>query len=322
MRRFFTALALVGGLFGAGLAIAQDYPARAPIRWIVPYPAGGGTDNIARLVTQRASEVLKQNFVVENRAGGNTVIATQTLLSSAKDGYTVMHTVEQLASNTSLYPDLKYSAERDLEFIAQIARVPFILLVRPNLPASDAAGLIAYLRKNGESVNYGSYGQGGASHLVTEAFADRIGVRLTHVPFQGAAPAIQSLISGQIDLYFSDPTVALPFIRAGRLKPLLVSTRERLPYLPEVPTVHENGFAEFDMYTWHGLVAPKGIPAEAVRTLSAAIGKILEEPAMKKELLERGLIPDPRTPEQFRETFLKSQASLGTIVRKLNIRIQ
>jgi tripartite-type tricarboxylate transporter receptor subunit TctC len=314
---FLMALGLLAGV----PATAQDYPART-IRWIVPYPAGGGADNIARLLTQRLSEQFKQTIVVDNRPGGNTIIATHALLAAPKDGYTVMQTAEQIASNGSLYPDLKYSAERDAEFISQFARVPFILLARPNLPASDAASLIAYLKANGDKVNYGSWGQGGANHLVMEAFADRIGTRLTHIPFQGAAPAIQSLLGGQIDLYFSDPTVALPFIRAGKLKPLLVSTRERLSYLPEVPTVHEAGYASFDMYTWHGLVASKGVPEAAVRALSAAVNKIMQEPAVRNELLERGLIADPRSADEFRDTFMKTQTSLGDVVRRLNIRIQ
>lgn len=320
MRNIIAALAAALSIVG-GQAAAQDYPSKT-IRWIVPYPAGGGADNVSRLVTHRASELLKQAIVVDNRPGGNTVIATQLLLAAPKDGYTVMYTAEQMASNTSLYRDLKYSAERDVEFVAQMARVPFILLSRPNLDVSDAAGVVAYMKKNGDRVTYGSWGQGGANHLVMEAFADRVGIRPTHVPFQGAAPAVQNLLGGQIDFYFSDPTVALPFIRSGKLKPLLVSTRERLPYLPDVPTAHESGYPEFDMYTWHGLVAPKGVPADVVRLLSATVAKVLDEPATRKELLDRGLIPDAKNPEQFRETFLKTQTSLGHIVQKLNIRIQ
>lgn len=321
MRILTTALMAATFLFGSGLTSAQDYPSRA-VRWVVPYPAGGGGDNIARLVSQRVSEVLKQSIVVDNRPGGNTVIATQYLLSSPKDGYTVLHTAEQIASNGSLYPNLQYSAERDLDFIALMARVPFVLLARPNLPVTDAASVIAYMKKEGDKVNYGSWGQGGANHLVMEAFADRIGTRPTHVPFQGAAPAVQSLLGEHIDLYFSDPTVALPYIRSGKLKPLLVTTKERLPYLPEIPTVAESGYPGFDMYTWHGLVAPKGTPPAVAQKLSATIKQVVAEPAINKELMERGLIPDAQGPEQFKETFLKTQAELGGIVRKLGIKIQ
>jgi tripartite-type tricarboxylate transporter receptor subunit TctC len=315
------ALIAIACLLGGGPAIAQDYPSK-PIRWIVPYPAGGGADNIARLVTQRLSEQLRQTIVVENRPGGNTIIATQALLGSPKDGYTVMQTAEQIASNASLYPDLKYSAERDIEFISQLARVPFILLARADLPVSSATGLIAYIKANGDKVNFGSWGQGGANHLVMEAFADRIGTRMTHIPFQGAAPAVQNLLGGQIDLYFSDPTVALPFIKSGKVKALLVSTRQRLPYLPDVPTVHEAGYPGFDMYTWHGLIGAKGIPDHVVNVLSAAMTKVMHDPAVRAELLERGLIADPKTPEEFRDTFVKTQSLLGGVVRKLNIRIQ
>lgn len=321
MRIFRTALIALSLLCATGAAVAQEYPSR-PIRWLVPYPAGGGADNIARLVAQRVSDLLKQSVIVDNRPGGNTVIATQLLLSAPKDGYTVMHTVEQIASNTSLYPKLSYSAERDVDFIAQIARVPFVLLVRPDFPASDAAGVIATMKQNGDKINYGSYGQGGANHLIMEAFADRIGVHPTHIPFQGAAPAIQNLMGGQIDLYFSDPTVALPYIRSGKLKAVLVTTKERLPYLPDLPTVAESGYPDFDMYTWHGLVAPKGLPPQVVATLADTVKKVVSDPAVNKELLERGLIPDAQGPSQFRETFMNSQATLGTIVQKLGIKIQ
>ncbi|MDR6858771.1 tripartite tricarboxylate transporter substrate binding protein [Variovorax guangxiensis] len=321
MRIATLSIALIACLFAAGGAAAQDYPSK-PIRWIVPYPAGGGADNLARLVTQRVSQALKQPIVVDNRPGGNTIIGTQALLASPKDGYTVMHTAEQLASNASLYPELKYSAEREIEFIAPMVRTPLVLLARPDLPASDAAGLFAFLKQGGDKVTFGSWGQGGANHLVMEAFADRVGVRPTHIPFPGAAPAIQSLLGGQIDVYFSDPTTALPYIRSGKLKALLVSTRDRLPFLPNVPTVHESGYPGFDMYTWQGLVAAKGIPPEVVKTLAATVRQTIQEPEIHKELLERGFIPDPGTPEQFKASFLRTQSLLGDIVRKLNIRIQ
>lgn len=321
MRTVLSVLAFLACCFTGGAAMAQEYPSK-PIRWIVPYPAGGGADNLARLVTQRLSQSLKQPIVVDNRPGGNTIIGTQALLSSLKDGYTVMHTAEQLASNTALYPDLKYSADRDIEFVAPMVRTPLVLLARPNLPVSDAAGVIAYMKERGDKVTFGSWGQGGANHLVMEAFADRVGARPVHVPFPGAAPAIQNLLGGQIDLYFSDPTTALPYVRAGKLKALLVSTRNRLPFLPDVPSVHESGYPGFDMYTWQGLVIPKGAPAGAVKTLSAAVRQAIADPDIHKELLERGFIPDPGTPEQFRETFGRTQMELGNVVRKLNIRIQ
>lgn len=321
MRSLSVTLIATALLLGGSLAMAQEYPSRT-IRWIVPYPAGGGTDNIARLVTRRAAELLKQSIVVDNRPGGNTVIATQVLLSSPKDGYTLMQTADQIASNSALYPNLQYSASRDVDFISQIARIPFVLLARPNLPASDAASVIAYLKKEGEKVNYGSYGQGSLSHLIMESFADRVGVRPTHIPFQGAAPAVQSLLAGQIDLYFSDPTVALPYIRSGKLKAVMVTTKERLSYLADVPTVAESGYPGFDLYSWHGLVAPKGIPPESARTLANVVKQVVSEPEIQKELMERGLIPDAQGPEHFRETFLKTEGSLGGVVRKLNIKIQ
>jgi len=314
-------MASVAFLCFAGVAVAQDYPSRQ-IRWLVPYPPGGGADNVARVVTQRLSQMIKQSIIVDNRPGGNTIIGTQALLSSPRDGYTVMNTAEQVAVNASLYPDLKYSAERDLEFIAPLVRTPLVLLAGPDFPANDVASLVTYMKERGDRVTYGSWGQGGMNHLTMEAFADRVGVAPLHVPYPGAAPAIQALLSGQIDLYFSDPATALPHIRAGKLKPLLVSAKERLQTLPNVPTVQESGYPGFDLYSWQGVVAPKGIAPQTIQALAKAVRDTLNEPAINKELLERGFLPDPGTPEQFRESFLRSQKALGEIVRKRNIRIQ
>ncbi|OVZ63698.1 hypothetical protein CDO44_03300 [Pigmentiphaga sp. NML080357] len=321
MRQAGIALAFVTCLaFSAG-AGAQAYPTHA-IRWLVPYPPGGGADNVARVVTQRLAQRLGQAIIVDNRPGGNTIIGTQALLSAPKDGYTVMNTAEQIAVNAALYPDLKYSAERDLDFVAPLVRTPLVLLARRDLPVSDAAGLLAYLKERGDRVTYGSWGQGGMNHLTMEAFADRAGVRPTHVPFSGAAPAVRDLLGGQIDLYFSDPATALPHLRTGKLKALLVSTRERLAYLPDVPTIHESGYRDFDMYSWQGVVAPKGMPPQALKTLAAAVRETLQQPDVNKELLERGFLPEPGTPEAFRAFFLRSQATLAGIVRKRNIRIE
>ncbi|MBN9478244.1 MAG: hypothetical protein ABS43_26435 [Bordetella sp. SCN 67-23] len=319
--RLIPAVFALFSCLAAGAAVAQAYPAH-PIRWLVPYPAGGGADNVARVVTQRLSQKLGQAIVVDNRPGGNTIIGTQALLSAARDGYTVMNTAEQVAVNAALYPDLKYSAERDLDFVAPLVRTPLLLLARRDLPVSDAAGLLAYMKERGDRVTYGSWGQGGMNHLTMEALAARVGVHPTHVPFPGAAPAIRDLLGGQIDLYFSDPATALPYLRTGKLKVLLVSTRERLPYLPDVPTVDESGYPGFDMYSWQGVLAPKGMPPQVRDTLAAAIRDTLQQPDVNQELRDRGFIPDPGTPEQFRAFFLRSQAELGEIVHKRNIRIQ
>ncbi len=321
MRIVRSMLVLLACLAGAGAAPAEDYPSR-PLRWIVPYPPGGGADIVARTVTQRLAQTLKQSIVVDNKPGGSTIIGTQALLSSPKDGYTLMNTAEQIAANTALYPDLKYSAERDIEFVAPLVRTPLVLVVRPDFPASDAAGLFAYLKSRDDKLSYGSWGQGGMSHLTMEMLADRVGVHPTHIPFNGMAPALQALISGQIDLCFSDPATARPHILAGKLKPLLVSTRSRVPYLPEVPTVHESGYPGFDMYSWQGVLGPRGMPPEVVKALSAAVRQTLLQPELHKDLLDRGYIPDPGTSEQFRAFFLRSQTELAEVVRKRNIRIQ
>jgi tripartite-type tricarboxylate transporter receptor subunit TctC len=313
---------LLGCLLFADAAGAQGtYPSK-PIRWIVPYPAGGGADKLARLIAHRLSQSLKQTVVVENHVGASTTVAMQAMLAAPRDGYTVLQTAEQIAVNTSLFPKLEYSPQRDIQFIAPIVRTPLVLLTRPGLPVSDPASLVAYMRKNGSRATYASWGQGAINHLAMAAFADLVGTHLRHIPYPGAAPALVGLLNGDIDLYFSDVTSAMPYIRSGQLRALLVSTRDRLAYLPAVPSVHESCYPGFDMATWQGLVSAEGIPPKAAQTLASAVRMALEDPEVAKELRDRSFVPDPGTPEQFRQTFLQTQTQLGNLLRKLDIRPQ
>jgi tripartite-type tricarboxylate transporter receptor subunit TctC len=305
----------------AAQTAAQDFPSKQ-IRWIVPYPPGGGGDIVARLVSHKMSGTTAQSILVENRPGGNTVIGTQALLSSKADGYTVMHTAEQIAANGTLYKNLKYSAEKDIDFIGTVVKTPLVLLAKFDLPVSNAQEVIAYLKANDRKVTYGSWGQGGMNHLTMEAFAARLNVTPVHVPFAGAAPAIKDLLGGEIDLYFSDLASALPHVRAGKLKPMLVSTRERVPMLPNIPTLQELGFEGFDMYSYQGVVAPKGMPPEVLNKLSELLRNAVNNPEVRADLSSRGFIPAPSTSAEFRAQFLESQTQLGNIIRQRNIVIE
>lgn len=311
----------MGLLLSASLVHAQDYPNK-PIRWIVPYPPGGGGDIVARLITPKIASATSQNILVDNRPGGNTIIGTQYLLSNKPDGYSVLHTAEQIAANGSLYKNLKYSAEKDLEFIGTVVKTPLVLLAKLDLPVSNAQEVIAYMKAQDKKVTYGSWGQGGMNHLTMEAFAQRLNVSPVHAPYAGAAPAIKDLLGGVIDLYFSDLASALPHVKAGKLKPLLVSTKERVPLLPDIPTLQELGFEGFDMYSYQGIVAPKGFSPEVLQKLSDLLRNAVNHPEVRSELTSRGFIPAPSTPAEFRKQFLDSQAQLGEVIRLRNIVVE
>lgn len=315
---FISAFSVMGVAFTVN---AQDFPNK-PLRWIVPYPPGGGGDIVARIVSPKISTATSQSILVDNRPGGNTVIGTQNLLSSKADGYTVMHTAEQIAANGTLYKNLKYSAEKDIEFIGTVVKTPLVLLAKLDLPVSNAQEVIAYMKAQDRKVTYGSWGQGGMNHLTMEAFAGRLNVSPVHAPYLGAAPAIKDLLGGVIDLYFSDLASALPHVKAGKLKPLLVSTKERVPMLPDIPTLQELGFEGFDMYSYQGVVAPKGLPPEVLQKFSELLRNAVNHPEVKAELTSRGFIPAPSTSAEFRKQFLDSQAALGEVIRQRNIVVE
>lgn len=304
------------------LAMAATYPNSQSVRWIVPYGAGGGTDIVARILTQHMSNKMGQSFMVDNRPGGNTIIGTQALLSSKPDGFTVMQTAEQIAANAALYPSLKYNAANDLEFVSSLVRTPLVLLAKGSLPIKSPADLLAFMRSKNEAVNYGSWGQGGMNHLTMEAFAAKLGLQPTHIPFTGAAAAIKELLGDNIDLYFSDLGTALPHIEAKKVTPVLVSAKTRIPALPNVPTIHESVFEGFDMYSWQGVLAPKGMPIDAIEQLATAIRDALQTPSVRDDLISRGFFPNPLTPAQFRAQFIESQKLLGDVIRSRGIKIQ
>lgn len=300
---------------------AQDYPSRQ-IRWVVPYPAGGGADILARIMSQNMQATLKQPIVVENKPGGNTRIATQFLAKSPADGYTVMNSTDQIAANSSLYKNVGVNATQEVDYVGAIVKTPLVLLARLDLPATSVKEVIEYIKNNDKKVNYGSWGLGSTNHLTMEALAGRIGTSPTHVPFQGAAPAATALLGGVIDLYFTDLGSALPYIKSGKLKAIAVTTKERIPMIQDIPTIAESGFPDFDVFTYQGLLVPKGTPSAVINTLNKAIRVALDNPEIKNELLTRGVIPDPGTPEQFKAQVMKSEKELGEIIRRLNIVIE
>ncbi len=300
--RLLSSLILSGVLLVAPAsypASAQDYPTK-PIRVIVPYPAGGPTDVLARLVGQKAGEALGQPVVVDNRGGAGGVIGTDAVAKAAPDGYTLgLANNATHATNSSLYPTLPYDAVKDFAPIALVATVTHLLVVHPSLGLKDVAGLVAYAKANPGKLNYASTGNGSASHLAMELFKTRTGTDMLHVPYRGSAPAANDLLGNQVQVMFATLPTVLQHVQAGTLTPLAVAGLERWPALPTIPTVDQSGLAGFNADAWFGFVAPAKTPPAIVIRLQAEIAKVMALPDVKDKLFQLGFLATISTPEAF-----------------------
>jgi tripartite-type tricarboxylate transporter receptor subunit TctC len=300
LRRNFCLLGLFVALIslaGPGSASALDYPTR-PVRWIVPYPAGGATDILARLVGNKLSERLGQQFIIENKAGAGNNIGTEAVVNAAPDGYTLLLVNPANAINASLYAKLTYNFVRDIAPIAGITRTPNIMTVSKDVTAKTVAEFIAYAKANPGKVNMASSGNGTSVHLSGEMFMAMTGVKMQHVPYRGAAPALTDMLSGQVQVIFDNMPSVISHIKAGTLRALAVTTAERSQELPDVPTVAET-VKDYEASAWFGVGAPKGTPREIIEKLNKEVNEILVEPAMKARLAELGGVPMVGTPEDF-----------------------
>ena len=293
MKRLLGALLLI-----PCLACAQAYPAR-PVRIIVPYPPGGATDVMARVVAQKLNESWLQQAVVENKAGASGTVGSELVAKSAPDGYTLLLQGTQHAINLSLYKQLPYDTLRDFAAVAYIAAAPFLLVVHPSVPANSVTELIAYIKTRPGGLNYGSSGVGGAAHLAGEIFKTSAGVQLTHIPYKGGAPALTDLLGGQVPIVFDPIPTSLTHVRGGRLRALAISSARRSALVPELPTVAEAGLPGFDVSAWFGLYAPAATPREIVGKLNADVNRVLQLPEVKEKFAALGAESLPMTTEQF-----------------------
>ena len=280
-----------------GSASALDYPTR-PVRFVVGYPAGGATDIIARLIGQRLSERLGQQFVIENKPGAGNNIGTETVVNAEPDGYTVLLVNPANYINASLYANLKFNFVRDIAPVASFNRVPNVMTVGKDVPAKTVAEFIAYVKANPGKVNMASSGNGTSVHLSGEMFMAMTGTKMQHVPYRGAAPAITDMLGGQVQVIFDNMPSIIQHIRSGALRALAVTTAERSPQLPDVPTVAET-VPGYEASALFGMGAPKKTPKEIIEKLNTEINAILAEPEMKKRLVELGGEPLIETPEEF-----------------------
>ena len=303
-----------------GAAQAQSSYPNQPIKLVVPYPAGGGADVVTRLVAQAAGAILGQPVVVYNKPGAGTIVGADYVAHSKPDGYTLMLADSStLATNPSLYKKLPYSPERDLVPVTLVTYYPFLLVSRPGFPAKSVAEVIDYVRQNPGKVTFASGGLGGPHHLAMELFAVETKTNLVHVPYKGAAPAIQDLMGGQVDLMFLDLAAGHNFIREGKLRAYGAATTTRVPKFPDLPTMNETGVNGFVASTWTGIVAPAGTPPEVIARLNDAFVSALKSAPVQAQLANLGVEAIPGTPARFTEHVKSESARLGALIKTKNI---
>src|SRR2546427_3748780 len=315
----FVSLALA--LF-AGAAVAQAYPAK-PIRLIVPFPPGGGTDIAARTIANKLSDNVKWTFVVENKPGAGGNLGVEQAVKSPADGYTlVIGQTSNLAINPTLYAKLPYDSLKDLSPVALIVSAPVVFVVAANSRYASLGDLLAAAKSDPGGVTFASPGNGPVSHLTGELLQRAAGVRLTHVPYKGASQALTDTLGGQVQSFMSSVPSALSQIKAGRLRAIAVTSAKRAPELPEVPTIAESGYKGFEASTWYGLLAPAGTPAAIVAKLNAEVNHALGTPEMRQRLPAQGGEPLGGPPGQF-ASFLKAEhAKWGRVVKESGARAE
>ncbi|MBV6306568.1 tripartite tricarboxylate transporter substrate binding protein [Candidimonas humi] len=312
--KLLAAAAALAGLAGFSTGAAAAYPDH-PIRLIVGFSAGGTTDVVARIVGKEISQELGQSVIIDNRPGAGSNIGAELVARAKPDGYTLYMVAVTSAINQTLYKNIKFNLVNDFAPVALAVKVPNILVVNPKLPVHSVKELVAYAKANPGKLNFASSGSGTSIHMAGELFKQVAGVDMLHVPYKGSAPAETDLMGGQVQLMFDNMPAAWPHVQAGKLRALAVTTAERSKTAPDLPTMEESGFPNFDVSSWFGVIAPKGTPADVVNTLNAAIEKALSKPDVQKRFADLGAVAVKTTPAEFGE-FIKSQVDTWAKVVK------
>jgi tripartite-type tricarboxylate transporter receptor subunit TctC len=315
--RFLAAVCLA---LAAGSAAAQNYPAK-PVRIVVPFAPGGGSDFIARFTAQKLADALGSQVLVENRPGAGGMLGTELGVRADPDGYTLVLIASSYTANAALYP-LKYDPLADITPIVQISAGPMIVVVNPKFPAKTTAELIAAAKAKPGGINFASAGQGSITHMVVELFQSMAGIRMNHVPYKGTGPALTDTVSGQTDIFFSSTATALPQVKGGRLRAIAVTTAARLPAEPDVPTIAESGVPGFDVALWHGLIGPKNLPRPIVERLNGEVNRILKVKETADQLQTDGVAPAGGGERHFHAQIEKEIALWKKVVADTGVKVQ
>ncbi|MFZ5734607.1 MAG: Bug family tripartite tricarboxylate transporter substrate binding protein [Pseudomonadota bacterium] len=314
------ALAVSSALFSVTGAVAQDYPTR-PVKWVVPYPPGGATDILARLIGQRLSERTGQQFVIENKAGAGNNVGTESVVNAEPDGYTILLVNPANYINASLYAKLNYNFIRDIAPVAAFNRTANVMTVHKDVPAKTVAEFITYVKANPGKVNMASSGNGTSVHLSGEMFMMMTGAKMQHIPYRGAAPALVDMLAGQTQVIFDNMPSIIQHIRSGALRPLGVTTTAKSDLLPDVPTVAET-VPGYEASALFGMGAPKKTPPEIIAKLNAHVNAVLAEPAIKARLIELGGAPIPGTPDDFGKLIAAETEKWAKVVAAAGIKVE
>jgi len=305
----------------ASTAGAQPYPSK-PIRMIVPFPTGGGTDFIARLLAQRMTEAWGQQVVVENRPGASMMIGSEIVAKAPPDGYTLIMSSINHTINPSLYPRIPYDTMKDFAPVTLVATSPLVLVVHPSVPARSVKELIALARTRKGQLNYASSGSGGPLHLAGELFKTMAGIEMSHIPYKGSGPAELDLIGGHVHALFAGPVSSSPHIKAGRMRALGVTSPKRSVAFPDLPTIAEAGLPGYDAYTWWGVLAPANTPRDIVMKLNGEIARIVALPDIRPKLESQGGEPATGTPEQFARQIEAEIVKWAKVVKDANVKVE
>lgn len=319
MKKIILALLMVA--IGPVAAFAQNYPAK-PIRFIVPFPPGGGNDTLARLIGQKLTAATGQQVIIDNRPGAGGAIGAEVAAKSAPDGYTIfLAGVATHGINPNLRKNLPYDPLKDFDAVSLIASAPLLVVVHPSLPVKSVRQLIALAKKEPGKINYASNGAGGSSHMAVELFKMMTGTNLVHIPYKGLSPALTDLLSGEVQLMFSSAVAMLPQVKAGRLRAIAMTGAKRSPAIPDIPTVAEAGVPGYETGSWYGIVVPAGTPKPAIDKLSREVVAIVHSPDITKRLTDEAVIPIGSTPEEFSAHIRKELARWAKVIRQSGIHL-
>ena len=309
---------VLGLLFCVNLWGQEAWPSR-PVRFILPFPPGGGTDILGRLIAERLSANLGQPVVTENRGGAGGNVGAEAAARSAPDGYTIVLVAPSLAISPTLYSKLNYDPVKDLAPVSLVATVPNVMITQPSLPG-DLREFIAVVRSKPGALNFGSGGAGTSNHLAGELFNLVAGTKLVHIPYKGVNLAMQDVLTGNVHLVFIGIPAAAPHIKAGKLRALALAAPQRSSALPDVPTVAEAGLADFEITTWYGVLAPAGTPRPIIARLNAELVKVMHAPELKEKLAATGTDPLTSTPEEFAAYIKREITKWGDVIRKAGVK--